>query len=292
MPFWKRKSITPNAVPSSSQHQWQATIPARGGQQVPPLPAPAPAMNPFYQRGNEFFNKEDYKNAIFMYREALRQPMDVAMQTSSYQQMAIAQTMVNPPELVDALNSINMAVQLNPSSGHIWRIKADIHEWQGDYGSAKDALANASALLTGYEKIQVSQALSRIQSRNTSGFMGANPPNIQRAHPTHTTPPVITTPTPAQGSAQPGPPSINISQAGQQHPSTSSPRPGASPPPFISAGQTPAAGSSCKWYFPMIGIFQRFNDLIIVTFSSKCPGQSSSGTNTQLGVWSESSTAT
>lgn len=247
MPFWKRKSITPNAAASSSQSQWQTTIPNRGNPSQPP--APPPTTNAFYQRGNEFFNASDYKNAVFMYREALRQPMDLATQTSAYLQLAMSQTMVNPPELADALNSINKAVQLNPSNGSIWRVKADIHEGLGDYGSAKDALSNASGLVMGYEKIQVSQALARMESLTASGFTSARPPNVQSPQATPASP----NPVPLISS-----PSISISQPSQPPASPSSPRrnvsgtsASSSSPFFAASAPSAAAGSSCKRRIPI-----------------------------------------
>ena len=188
-----------------------------------------------------------------MYRESLRQPMDVATQTSAYLQLAMSQTIVNPPELAEALESINMAVQLNPSNGSIWRVKADIHEGLRDYGSAKDALSNASGLVMGYEKIQVSQALARMESLTSSGSMGARPTNVQSPQPTQASPntvPIISSP------------SISISQPTQPHTSPSSPSrnipvASASPPSpfFASAGLSPAAGSSCKRHISTTDIF-------------------------------------
>lgn len=245
MPFWKGNSVTPNAAASSSQLQWQTTIPDRGNLAQPP-PAPVPATNAFYQRGNEFFNAADYKNAVFMYREALRQPLNVATQTSVYHQLAMAQTMASPPDLADALNNINMAAQLNPSNGSIWRVKANIHEGLKDHGSAKDALSNASGLVTGYEKLQVSQALARMQSLTAAGSTSAILPSAQSPQPTQTSPstvPIIPSP------------SISVSQPSQPYASPTS----ATSPRQNVPGASPATGSSCKWHISTTDIFNNLS---------------------------------
>ncbi|KAJ3497764.1 hypothetical protein NLG97_g1647 [Lecanicillium saksenae] len=180
MPFWKRKSTSgappPASAQAASQSQWQATIPARPGGQTQQAPLAVAQPNLFQQRGEEFFNSADYGNAVFMYREALRQAQSNNEQLPILLQLALAQTLCSPPDLDGALTSALSAIAINPSSGPAWRMKGDIHAQLNDNSEAVNAYSKALPLLSGYDKVQTSQSLASSRAKAGSAAPSVHTP--------------------------------------------------------------------------------------------------------------------
>ena len=238
MPFWKRKSVSKQDS-QPSQSTWQATVPARSG--AAPSTATAAAANPFRRRGDEFFNEADYSNAVFMYCEALRQPQDELSKEQILLQLAIARTMCSPPDLNGALTNVITAMQINPTNGQAWRVIGDIHERQNDHKSAEEALVQATALLSGYEKVQATQALANVRLQIASGTAPQNPQSISISHSVQQT----SFPSISVTSPQPSVPPVST-QAGLHVPSQRNLHRQAESA-SLPLGQSSTAGSSCAW---------------------------------------------
>lgn len=111
-----------------------------------------------------------------MYQEALREDQDNALLCLK---SCLARTLLIPPQLEEALQDANAAIQRDPSMGAAWKQKGEIYLRKGDYSSAEDAVRQAIAMLQGWEKAQAQHLLVQIRTSNASNPASSTMPAIQ-----------------------------------------------------------------------------------------------------------------